>query len=247
MRGLRHDENRNTAVLGAFPPGHDAAITLAKRTYGMWLLRRCIELSLFVTLLVLLIIQQLRHTHHVRVLQSSGPVGYQLLRGRKWIMGPAIASGHGRATLLDLEFGGVLRSHHPLKQANQGVKSNEPRFHSSSSWGKRCWEPDQPHVLVAVPYNPAMPEFLQQVLAAHLARLECGNPGLNLELAITSARPPKDDADPSGRGEALLSICVLFGCSSNRHMFLVHPSLIQVELPQFETGSSNPWLSRTPS
>ena len=60
-------------------------------------------------------------------------------------------------------------------------------------------------MLVAVPYNPAMPEFLQQALAAHLSRLECGNPGLNLELALTSARPPAverggPDDDPTGRG-----------------------------------------------
>ena len=65
--------------------------------------RRYAELLLFATAVVLLAVQHLQHQHHMAVLRSAGPVGYVLRHGRRWVMGPALASGRGRSTLARLE------------------------------------------------------------------------------------------------------------------------------------------------
>ncbi len=80
------------------------------------------------------------------------------MNDRRWVMSAALASGSGRATLLNLER---------RAQAASGSNGTSDRV-----WGERCWIKGQPHVLVAVPYNPAMPEALQQLLAQNLDNLE---------------------------------------------------------------------------
>lgn len=115
-----------------------------------------------VLLAVLVFAQQMYFRHELSILRTAGPIGYQLLNGRRWVMSPAVASGRGREGLKKLE-------NLPLAD-----NESEPvRSGTNLPWGRRCWKPSNPHVLVAVPYNPAMPEALQQNLIDVLSRLEC--------------------------------------------------------------------------
>jgi hypothetical protein len=120
---------------------------------GVRLIARHSAHILLFFLAVVIVVQQIVFNQRVAVLQDAGPIGYYLLNGRRWVMSAVIASGKGMKKLLELESLATERS-------------------TSLRWGERCWKENQPHVLVAVPFNPMMPEALQQTLAEILDRLE---------------------------------------------------------------------------
>jgi len=136
---------------------------------------------------VFTVVTILRLRSQVEILSHAGPIGFVLNKGNRWVMTERVASGVGRKTLIELE--------EEVMQASPSLVQGQHR------WGERCWTDDKPHVLVACPYNPAISEVLLQNLVSALSKLECGNPGLNLELALTSHLPKVDDAkdDTTGR------------------------------------------------
>ncbi len=125
--------------------------------------------ALATLLVAVILVQQGAFRYRLSLLRSAGPVGYTLLNGRRWVMTAAIASGSGRFALVALE--GAQHNSHERSNPGSG-KGTGGGNGSPPGWGERCWKPGQPHILVAVPYNAAMPEALQQNLAATLSRLE---------------------------------------------------------------------------
>jgi len=111
------------------------------------------------------------------VLRAAGPVGFELLNGRQWVMGRELSSGRGRRALLELEArAGAWANPSEVGEEGEGeVVAAAREVAAREAWGGRCWRVGQPHVLVAVPYNPTMPEALQQSLADILGRLECAH------------------------------------------------------------------------
>mmetsp|Transcript_79036 Transcript_79036/g.154569 ORF Transcript_79036/g.154569 Transcript_79036/m.154569 type:complete len:650 (+) Transcript_79036:38-1987(+) len=185
----------------------------------LWLRRRG-SMAFTVSLFAIILIQRMMFQHQISLLRDAGPIGFYLMRDRRWVMTPELASGKGRVMLLELEELSTEYTATSLPATLTNLSSDNER--NSGSWGKRCWSSGQPHVLVAVPFNPTMPEMLQQTLSGILERLECGNPGLNLELALTSARPPKDPLDATGRGRiATIRNVLIKKCLLPRHDFVL--------------------------
>ena len=118
-------------------------------------------------------VQHAQHAHEMGLLRNAGPRGWRLLHDRKWVMAPAVASGAGRLALRALEEDSEAPP--SLFQYPGGGDGDGPattthlrrrrRRRRALPWGRRCWSAGQPHVLVAVPYNAAMPELLQQTVS----------------------------------------------------------------------------------
>jgi hypothetical protein len=132
---------------------------MTSKTAKFDMFRRRFDLYSKTAIFILVLLVTAQHFYYqdkVRLLRNAGPIGFNLEEERRWVMSESVAAGVGRRALIELE-----------------------RFRSSNSessilgkWGEHCWVSGQPHVLVAVPYNPNMPEMLQESLAEILNRIE---------------------------------------------------------------------------